>query len=93
MTFKQAKPYLNSDPTYEAWKLEYIRKNPPEDISDSDPTYEAWKLLRFWLFVEVFSPIPILPMRHGNKSTPKGQRREFAHSDPTYEAWKQKISF
>ncbi len=34
---------LNSDPTYEAWKLG-SRAYPPEyKHLNSDPTYEAWK--------------------------------------------------
>ena len=38
----QASKTQHSDPTYEAWKLDMIKKA-KENIENSDPTYEAWK--------------------------------------------------
>ena len=75
-TYEAWKPYRyfhmvvgdpDSDPTYEAWK-------PSQSLHigryslNSDPTYEAWKLESV-LCGYYTADIPILPMRHGNRTT------------------------
>ena len=56
----------HSDPTYEAWKQFFQGLKPSVHRPHSDPTYEAWKLISFF-FSSNLKPIPILPMRHGNR--------------------------
>ena len=57
--------YIDSDPTYEAWKPHSISSSALRE-KYSDPTYEAWKLLiALWVY-PFFKSTPILPMRHGN---------------------------
>ena len=64
-------PYcLNSDPTYEAWKLEK-ESGRIESGSYSDPTYEAWKHIYVDFDYVSQRLIPILPTRHGNYFIPK----------------------